>query len=218
MLITTTSVIEGAKITRYYGIVSGETIIGANVFRDFFASIRDVVGGRSGSYEEVLREAKDTALREMQEQARLLGANAVIGVDLDYETVGGSGSMLMVTACGTAVTVEYRECGKIKNACGLFLSGTELYRIHGLTLFFSVKSCVIPRLKEIIKYVLIYSFVFPVFGINSVNRLLISFQINTFKLSFNLLIRFMLWTNCFSGWYRPLPFWRFALPGISIVR
>lgn len=91
MLITTTSVIEGAKITRYYGIVSGETIIGANVFRDFFASIRDVVGGRSGSYEEVLREAKDTALREMQEQARLLGANAVIGVDLDYETVGGSG-------------------------------------------------------------------------------------------------------------------------------
>lgn len=102
MLITTTSVIEGAKITRYYGIVSGETIIGANVFRDFFASIRDVVGGRSGSYEEVLREAKDTALREMQEQARLLGANAVIGVDLDYETVGGSGSMLMVTACGTA--------------------------------------------------------------------------------------------------------------------
>ena len=106
MLITTTSVIEGAKITRYYGIVSGETIIGANVFRDFFASIRDVVGGRSGSYEEVLREAKDTALREMQEQARLLGANAVIGVDLDYETVGSSGSMLMVTACGTAVTVE----------------------------------------------------------------------------------------------------------------
>ena len=78
--------------------------------------------------------------------------------------------------------------------------------------------CVIPCLKEIIKYVLIYSFVFPVFGINSVNRLLISFQINTFKLSFNLLIRFMLWTNCFSGWYRPLPFWRFALPGISIVR
>lgn len=106
MLVTTTSVIEGGRITRYYGIVSGETIIGANVFRDFFASIRDVVGGRSGSYEEVLREAKDTALREMQEQVRLLGANAVIGVDLDYETVGSSGSMLMVTACGTAVTIE----------------------------------------------------------------------------------------------------------------
>ena len=104
MLVTTTPTIEGARITRYFGIVSGETIIGANVFRDFFASIRDVVGGRSGSYE--VREAKDTALREMQEQARLLGANAVIGVDLDYETVGGSGSMLMVTACGTAVTIE----------------------------------------------------------------------------------------------------------------
>ena len=109
MLVTTTPTIEGGRITRYYGIVSGETIIGANVFRDFFASIRDVVGGRSGSYEEVLREAKDIALREMQEHARharAMGANAVIGVDLDYETVGGSGSMLMVTACGTAVTVE----------------------------------------------------------------------------------------------------------------
>ena len=100
MLVTTTPTIEGGRITRYYGIVSGETIIGANVFRDFFAS------GRSGSYEEVLREAKETALREMQENARAMGANAVIGVDLDYETVGGSGSMLMVTACGTAVTVE----------------------------------------------------------------------------------------------------------------
>ena len=107
MLITTTSVIEGAKITRYYGIVSGENNYLQPMYSvTFFASIRDVVGGRSGSYEEVLREAKDTALREMQEQARLLGANAVIGVDLDYETVGGSGSMLMVTACGTAVTVE----------------------------------------------------------------------------------------------------------------
>ena len=92
MLVTTTSVIEGGRITRYFGIVSGETIIGANVFRDFFASIRDVVGGRSGSYEEVLREAKDTALREMQEQARMLGANAVIGVDLDYETVHRPGA------------------------------------------------------------------------------------------------------------------------------
>ncbi|MDO4164845.1 MAG: heavy metal-binding domain-containing protein [Bacteroides sp.] len=107
MLVTTTSVIEGARITRYYGIVSGETIIGANVFRDLFASIRDIVGGRSGSYEEVLREAKDTALREMQERAVALGANAVIGVDLDYETVGSNGSMLMVTACGTAVKIEY---------------------------------------------------------------------------------------------------------------
>jgi len=106
MLITTTNIIEGKKITRYYGIVSGETIIGANVFRDFFASIRDIVGGRAGSYEEVLREAKDTALKELEEQAYQLGANAVIGVDLDYETVGSGGSMLRVTAAGTAVRYE----------------------------------------------------------------------------------------------------------------
>ena len=106
MLITTTPTIEGKRITNYYGIVSGETIIGANVFRDLFASIRDIVGGRSGAYEEVLREAKETALREMQDQAARMGANAVIGIDLDYETVGGSGSMLMVTASGTAVYIE----------------------------------------------------------------------------------------------------------------
>ncbi|WP_221659389.1 heavy metal-binding domain-containing protein [Bacteroides salyersiae] len=106
MLVTTTPIIEGKRIIRYYGIVSGETIIGANVFRDFLAGIRDFVGGRSGTYEEVLRQAKDTAIREMEEQAARLGANAVIGVDLDYETVGGSGSMLMVTATGTAVTIE----------------------------------------------------------------------------------------------------------------
>ena len=104
MLVTTTNTIEGARITRYYGIVSGETIIGANVFRDLFASIRDIVGGRSGAYEEVLREAKETALREMEAQAAAMGANAVIGTDLDYETVNGS--MLMVTAAGTAVTIE----------------------------------------------------------------------------------------------------------------
>ena len=106
MLVTTTPIIEGKRIIRYYGIVSGETIIGANVFRDFLAGIRDFVGGRSGAYEEVLRQAKDTAIREMEEQAARLGANAVIGVDLDYETVGGNGSMLMVTATGTAVTIE----------------------------------------------------------------------------------------------------------------
>lgn len=106
MLLTTTNTIEGKRITRYYGIVSGETIIGTNVFRDLFASIRDFVGGRSGSYEKVLRKAKDTALREMEEQACSLGANAVIGVDLDYETVGDSGSMLMVTAAGTAVWAD----------------------------------------------------------------------------------------------------------------
>ena len=98
MLATTTPTIEGKRITKYYGIVTGETIIGANLFRDFFASIRDIV--------EVLRQAKDTALREMQDQAALLGANAVVGVDLDYETVGDSGSMLMVTASGTAVRIE----------------------------------------------------------------------------------------------------------------
>ena len=106
MLVTTTSTLQGKQITRYLGIVSGETIIGANVFRDFFAGIRDIVGGRSGSYEEVLRQAKDTALKEMQQQAMAMGANAVIGVDLDYETVGSNGSMLMVTASGPAVVVE----------------------------------------------------------------------------------------------------------------
>lgn len=103
MLTTTTPNIEGKRITKYYGIVSGETIIGANLFRDLFASVRDIVGGRSNSYEEVLREAKNTALREMEENAMRLGANAVIGVDLDFETVGGNSSMLMVTASGTAV-------------------------------------------------------------------------------------------------------------------
>ena len=106
MLITTTNIIEGKKITRYYGLVSGVRILGAKVFREFFASIRDIVGGRAGSYEEVLREAKDTALKELEEQAYQLGANAVIGVDLDYETVGSGGSMLMVTAAGTAVRYE----------------------------------------------------------------------------------------------------------------
>ena len=106
MLTTTTPNIEGKRITKYYGIVSGETIIGANLFRDLFASVRDIVGGRSNSYEEVLREAKNTALREMEENAMRLGANAVIGVDLDFETVGGNSSMLMVTASGTAVFVQ----------------------------------------------------------------------------------------------------------------
>ena len=106
MLVTTTPIIEGKRIIHDYGIVSGETIIGAKVFRDFLAGIRDFVGGRSGAYEEVLRQAKETAIKEMEEQAARLGANAVIGVDLDYETVGGSGSMLMVTATGTAVVIE----------------------------------------------------------------------------------------------------------------
>jgi uncharacterized protein YbjQ (UPF0145 family) len=106
LILTTTPNLEGKKITRYYGIVSGEAIIGANLFRDLFAGIRDIVGGRSGSYEEVLREAKQNALSELEENARRMGANAVVGIDLDYETVGSNGSMLMVTAAGTAVFVE----------------------------------------------------------------------------------------------------------------
>ena len=106
MLMTTTPSVEGKRIVRYLGVVTGETIIGANVFRDFLAGVRDFFGGRSGSYEAVLREAKDTALEEMVRQAEALGANAVVGIDLDYETVGGSGSMLMVTCSGTAVRVE----------------------------------------------------------------------------------------------------------------
>ena len=103
MIISTTNTIQTHEIKQYCGIVTGETIIGANIFKDFFAGIRDIVGGRSGSYERVLREAKDTALKEMKEQALHLGADAVVGVDLDYESVGPSGGMLMVTASGTAV-------------------------------------------------------------------------------------------------------------------
>lgn len=103
MIISTTNTLDTHEIKQYLGIVTGETIIGANLFKDIFAGIRDIVGGRSGSYERVLREAKDTALKEMQEQANRLGADAIIGVDLDYETVGASGGMLMVTASGTAV-------------------------------------------------------------------------------------------------------------------
>jgi uncharacterized protein YbjQ (UPF0145 family) len=105
MTISTTPTLEGHPIREYKGIVTGETIIGANIFRDFFAGIRDIVGGRAASYEEVLREAKDTAMREMTEQAMRLGANAVVGVDLDYETLGAGNGMLMVTASGTAVVV-----------------------------------------------------------------------------------------------------------------
>lgn len=103
MIITTTPTLETHKITNYLGLVTGETIIGANFIKDFFAGIRDVVGGRSGSYEKVLREAKDSALDEMKDRAKKLGADAIVGVDLDYETVGPNGGMLMVTASGTAV-------------------------------------------------------------------------------------------------------------------
>lgn len=104
MIVTTTHNLEGKKIIQYYGIATGEVVLGANIFRDFFASIRDVIGGRSGSYEEVLQEAKDTAIKEMTQRAQAMGANAVIGVDLDYETLGRS--MLMVTASGTAIKYE----------------------------------------------------------------------------------------------------------------
>ncbi len=106
MLIVTAHTLEGHRIVRYHGVVSGEAILGANLFRDVFASVRDLVGGRAGSYEKVLRDAKQTAMDEMAEEARRLGANAVIGVDLDYETIQASGSMLMVSASGTAVTIE----------------------------------------------------------------------------------------------------------------
>ena len=106
MLLTTTPNIQGREITQYFGIVSGETIIGANLFKDFFAGIRDIVGGRASSYESVLREAKESALQEMSDQAARMGANAVSGIDLDFETVGANGSMLMVTAAGTAVRYQ----------------------------------------------------------------------------------------------------------------
>ena len=103
MIVTTTTVVEGRPVQEYLGVVSGEAILGANVIRDFFAGITDLVGGRSGSYEQVLRRGRDTALQELQDEARALGANAVVGVDLDYESLGSNGSMLMVTASGTAV-------------------------------------------------------------------------------------------------------------------
>ncbi|WP_017259864.1 heavy metal-binding domain-containing protein [Pedobacter arcticus] len=106
MIVTTTNNIEGKKVVKYLGIVSGEAIIGANFIKDFFASVRDIVGGRAGSYEEGLREAKNIAMAEMQDYAARLGANAILGVDLDYETMGSAGSMLMVSASGTAVIIE----------------------------------------------------------------------------------------------------------------
>lgn len=106
MIVTTTPSVEGRAVEDYLGIVSGEAIMGANLFKDIFAGIRDIVGGRSGAYEEELRRAKEIAMAEMQDNARLLGADAVLSVDLDYETVGQNGSMLMVSASGTAVKLE----------------------------------------------------------------------------------------------------------------
>ena len=105
MIVTTTNTIEGKSIVAYHGIVTGQTIMGANIFRDIFASIRDIVGGRSGSYEKVLRDARDEALAELEQEARARGANAIIGVDIDYGAVGSGESMLMVSASGTAVTI-----------------------------------------------------------------------------------------------------------------
>jgi uncharacterized protein YbjQ (UPF0145 family) len=109
MLISTTPTIQGAEVAEYFGVVSGEAILGANIFKDLFAGIRDIVGGRSAAYEQELRKARDTAIDEMAMEAEALGANAVLGVDLDYETIQISrgGNMLMVSASGTAARVAW---------------------------------------------------------------------------------------------------------------
>jgi uncharacterized protein YbjQ (UPF0145 family) len=106
MIVTTTPTVEGKKITRYCGIVNGEAILGANVFKDLFAGIRDLVGGRSATYERELQRARDIALQELEQKAVEAGANAVVGVDLDYEVLGQANGMLMVSASGTAVVTE----------------------------------------------------------------------------------------------------------------
>ena len=106
MLVTTTAALEGRRIARYLGLVNGEAILGVNIAKDFFASVRDVIGGRSSSYEQELQRAREIAISEMVAQAQSFGANAVIGVDLDYETLGNNGSMLMVAVAGTAVVYE----------------------------------------------------------------------------------------------------------------
>ena len=105
VLITTTQGIEGRRITAYHGLVTGEAISGVNIVRDFFASIRDIVGGRSAAYEKELKRAREAAIDEMVQEARMRGANAVIGLDIDYESIGKNGSMLMVSVSGTAVTL-----------------------------------------------------------------------------------------------------------------
>ncbi len=106
MIVSTTPTLEGRQIVRYLGIASGEAIVGANIVRDLFASVRDIVGGRAGAYENVLQNARETALTELREAAERMGGNAVVGVDLDYETLGSAGSMLMVCASGTVVVIE----------------------------------------------------------------------------------------------------------------
>lgn len=105
MITTTTNSIEGKPVQQYLGIVSSESIIGANIFKDLFAGIRDIVGGRSGTYERVIEEARTNAMAELIQKGQAMGANAIIGIDLDFETVGANGSMLMVIATGTAVRV-----------------------------------------------------------------------------------------------------------------
>ena len=105
MILTTTPQIEGQTIREYKGVVTGETIIGANFVKDFFAGIRDIVGGRAASYEQVLQEAKETSMREMMQRAQAMDANAIVGIDIDYETIGSTGSMLMVATSGTAVVI-----------------------------------------------------------------------------------------------------------------
>jgi uncharacterized protein YbjQ (UPF0145 family) len=106
MILTTTPTIDGKRITHYLGVVTGEAVLGANLFRDLFAGIRDIVGGRSGAYEKELRRARDLAFEELQEAAAQLGANAVVGIDIDYEVLGEKNGMLMVSLSGTAVTLE----------------------------------------------------------------------------------------------------------------
>jgi len=106
MVVTTTPSVDGKRITRYCGVVAGEAILGANLFKDLFAGIRDLVGGRSATYERELQRARDIAMQELQQRAQELGANAVVGVDLDYEVLGQGNGMLMVSASGTAVVVE----------------------------------------------------------------------------------------------------------------
>ena len=106
MIKTTTPGVDGRAVDEYLGVVTGEAILGANIFRDLFAGVRDIVGGRSGAYEEELRKAREIALHEMEEEAASRGADAIIGIDLDYETVGQGSSMLMVSASGTAVRLR----------------------------------------------------------------------------------------------------------------
>jgi len=106
MIVTTTPTVEGRKITKYCGVITGEAILGANIIKDLFAGIRDIVGGRSATYERELQRARDIALAELQERATRAGANAVVGIDLDYEVLGQGNGMLMVSASGTAVVIE----------------------------------------------------------------------------------------------------------------